>query len=124
MLTDYVFSKARTEEEMDACTDGMIKELRQEYTPLNKVDYCIDEAGQLPISFASITSVEQGIHWYSEHYGGRFPPGVIESMARYQFGDRVRSSGSNSSKDGASNKGKKKPEVFSITKGIHKITFD
>lgn len=61
-----------------------LKELNQEYTPLDKVDYHI---GNRPLSFAQIRSVAEGEEWYRQHHP-EVPDDILKIMARHQFGEQ------------------------------------
>lgn len=64
-----------------------IEELKQEYTPVDKVDYGVGEQGP-PLSFTQIKTVEEGEEWYRSHHP-EFPDDILKIMARHQFGERT-----------------------------------
>ena len=70
--------------ERDKFEEEFIEELKQEYTPLDKVDYTI---GGRTLSFAQIKTVTEGEEWYRSHHP-EFPDDILKVMARHQFGRR------------------------------------
>ena len=99
---DYVISSG------DAKAD--LRALKQEYTDIDRLDYNV--APNVPLSFASITSVEEGAEWYINNT--RFPEEICEMMARYQFGDRPT----------PEKKDKESDATFSIKQEQTEVRFD
>jgi hypothetical protein len=60
----------------------------QEWIPTACIDYCVDEEGKIPLSFASLASCEDPTAaaeaWYIEHCPG-FTPEICGILARARF---------------------------------------
>ena len=77
-------------------SDGAAKDLliaNQEQTETSQIDYelPVPEGAKrhkepLPLSYLSITSLEEGEEWYRSHYP-QMPEELFPMMARYSFGD-------------------------------------
>jgi hypothetical protein len=61
-----------------------LKEINQEYTPLENVDYlCRDH--KTPLSYTKIKTVDDGIEWY-KYYHSYYSDELIEIIARKTWG--------------------------------------
>lgn len=82
---NFIDISDKNEEELDEIEESLLLVNTQEYTELRNVDYFIDEDCKLPMSFARISNVEEGIEWYS-YYHPELPDDIIPMLARHQFG--------------------------------------
>jgi hypothetical protein len=88
-MEDYIFTTVTqdsTPEERTEFEHQLLKEINQELTPLDCVDYSVDEAGKIPLSFVQIKTVEEGFGWYRRHHPELLDD-LVWAMARHQFGD-------------------------------------
>tara|TARA_R110002126_G_scaffold24033_1_gene84198 strand:+ start:62 stop:547 length:486 start_codon:yes stop_codon:yes gene_type:complete len=78
--------------------DNDLKRLKEEYSPLSKVDYSIgnekilkEEDKPLPdtrkdLSFLQVKTIEEGIEWYRK-LDPKIPDEILSIMARWNWGD-------------------------------------
>jgi hypothetical protein len=87
-MDDYIFTAVNqdsTPKERATFEHQLLKEMAQEYTPLDCVDYFVDANGKVPMSFAQIKTVEEGYEWYQRHHPELLDD-LVWAMARHQFG--------------------------------------
>eukprot|EP01052_Picozoa_sp_SAG31_P035248 SAG31_NODE_4227_length_3444_cov_20.637668_4_plen_136_part_00 len=92
-----------------------------EFLDLDKVDYQFGEYN-LPLSFLSITSREEGEQWYRTHT--KVPEDMIAYLGRYHWGDLHPQHDASTSGDGRTRRGRKGRKKFSKNKGKFKVDFD
>jgi hypothetical protein len=87
-MDDYIFTTVNqdsTPKERATFEHQLLKEMAQEYTPLDCVDYFVDANGKVPLSFVQIKTVEEGYEWYQRHHPELLDD-LVWAMARHQFG--------------------------------------
>ena len=78
---DYLVCPAKTDEARDEWERETLDEMNQETTDFNKVDYHLDRACKIPISYAMCSSEEDFVDWYTHHHP-ELPHDVIVIAAR------------------------------------------
>ena len=122
----FKFAPPGDTNEAEEFCDKQLRELRQEYTSLDRVDYTVDSAAKVPLSFAQIQSVEQGFDWYRRHYP-QYPQEVLMCMARAQFSPEAQAKKAAERKKAVPKpppEPKPEPPRFSIERKPVEITFD